>query len=161
MHKPVGVQEADGQAAGTSFIHRFFFLAAKLFSSRREDRTRADPEIPENSSITTLPKEVPIDWFRIEYWNTILTLRERVDYIRGGVRVALPKEEFCATWPQIALWKGLPKEEFMQKYGNAVLAQYKLPTPEEIAQIDEESEDDAQEVEGLVETEAEGSGANA
>ncbi|EDR04503.1 uncharacterized protein LACBIDRAFT_330689 [Laccaria bicolor S238N-H82] len=69
------------------------------------------------------------------YWNTTLTVRERLDYIEHGVRIGLPLAEHCQTWEQCSLWKNLPKEEFMKTYGNAVLALYKMPTKEEVTQL--------------------------
>jgi hypothetical protein len=101
--------------------------------------------MPHISELTTLPKSVPIDWFDPTYWNTTLTVRERADYLKKGVRIALPLPEYCNTWEACAKWKNLPEKEFMLTYGNAVLEQYDIPTAEELAQLDsynEESEED-------------------
>ena len=98
--------------------------------------------MPRPSELTALPKAVPIDWFDPTYWNEHLTLREHADYIQEGVYVALPKAELCGTWSVCGGWKNLPVAEFMEKYGNEVLAQYKLPTQEEIEQLDQYDEDE-------------------
>jgi hypothetical protein len=49
-----------------------------------------------------------------------------------GIKVALPLPEHCQTWDQCGKWKTLESKEFMQRYGNAVLAQYTMPTDEEV-----------------------------
>jgi hypothetical protein len=77
---------------------------------------------------------VPIDWFQPEYWNA-LTVGERADFMTGGIKVALPLAEHCDTWEKCREWKNLPEEQFMEKYGNVVLAQYEMPTDEEIEQF--------------------------
>jgi hypothetical protein len=79
---------------------------------------------------------VPIDWFDPEYWNSILTVRERLDYLAGGgICIALPPEESCQTWEGCSEWKNLPETEFMERYGNVVLKEYNIPTEEEVDQI--------------------------
>lgn len=103
--------------------------------------------MPQPSELTAQPRQVPIDWFDPIYWNTYLTVRERASYMKNGTYyVAMPLEEFCKTWEQCAGWKNLPEKEFMEKYGNAVLEKYTLPTEEELKQLehwenDEEEED--------------------
>jgi len=88
---------------------------------------------------------VPIDWFEAEFWNNSLTVRERVEYVqRGNIRIALPAEEFCLTWKDCIAWKSLPKDEFMTKYGNAVLAKYNIPTAEEIERLEQYDSSQAQ-----------------
>jgi hypothetical protein len=116
------------------------------------DRDRPDP--PQASKFTALPKIIPIDWFEPEYWNK-LTVGERAEYMARGIKVALPLAEHCQTWDQCREWKRLGKAEFMQKYGNAVLAQYEMPTEEDIEQYqllqkddtDSDEEDDDDEME--------------
>lgn len=108
----------------------------------RQARCREDPEMPQQSELTVLPKKVPIDWFDPIYWNS-LTVHERAEYSQGGTPVvALPLEQFCETWELCNQWKNLPREVFMEKYGNAVLSQYNLPTPEELAQLEEWDEEE-------------------
>lgn len=77
---------------------------------------------------------MPIDWFEPEAWNSF-TVRERVEYTTGGVIVGLPLEKYCDTLAKCTEWKNLPKEEFMEKYGNDVLAQYHMPTEAEKKQL--------------------------
>ncbi|KAJ4492140.1 hypothetical protein C8J55DRAFT_420047, partial [Lentinula edodes] len=78
--------------------------------------------------------DVPVDFFDPEYFNNFLSVKERAHYAHNGV--ALPLEEHCIN-TRIDLWKNLPEDEFMQVYGNAVLAQYKIPSQEELDQLDE------------------------
>lgn len=92
----------------------------------------------QSSTLTALPTHVPIDWFTPSFWNHELTVRERLNYMgQGPVSVALPLEEHCQTWEDCARWKNLSEDEFMASYGNAVLAQYNLPTEEERQQMEE------------------------
>jgi len=105
-------------------------------SCSRQERQRVDPDPAQLSELTTLPKCVPIDWFDVNFWNTDLTLRERANYVKNGIIVALPLEEHCNTWEKCVVWKNLPEEEFMEKFGNAVLKRYHIPTEEELAQLE-------------------------
>ena len=100
------------------------------------ERRREDPEPPIDSTLTAMPESVPIDWFEPDAWNSF-TVRERVEYSAGGIAVGLPLETYCDTLAKCAAWKNLPEEEFMEKYGNDVLAQYHMPTDAEIAQLEE------------------------
>jgi len=80
---------------------------------------------------------------------------EHAEYMARGIEVALPLPEHCQTWDQCREWKRLGKAEFMQKYGNAVLAQYEMPTAEDIERYqllqkddtDSDEEDDDDEME--------------
>jgi len=105
-------------------------------SRSRQERQRVDPDPAQLSELTALPKRVPIDWFDVDFWNTDLTLRERANYVKNGIIVALPLEEHCNTWEKCVVWKNLPEEEFMEKFGNAVLERYHIPTEEELAQLE-------------------------
>ena len=120
----------------------------------RDTRRREDPPTGaalENSQIPTLPKSVPIDWFDPDYWNNTLTVRERADIIKDGKRIALPKAEHCQTMEQCRKWKNLSEDEFWQKYGEDVLAQYAMPTEKELELLrkgdweKDEDEDEAEE----------------
>jgi hypothetical protein len=51
-------------------------------------------------------------------------------YVDTGVAFPLPQYYTNADADK---WAKMPAKEFMEKYGNDVLAQYKVPTPEEIA----------------------------
>jgi hypothetical protein len=102
--------------------------------------------MPKQSKLLALPKSVPIDWFDPIYWNEHLTLCERADYTQGGMHVALPRDpELYSTWSACAAWKNLPVKEFMEKYGNDVLTQYKLPTEEELEQLAQYDEEQVEE----------------
>ena len=100
------------------------------------------------SKLLALLKSVPIDWFDPIYWNEHLTLHEHANYTQDGTHVALPRNpELYSTWSACVAWKDLPVKEFMEKYGNDVLTQYKLPTEEELEQLDQY---DAEQVEEQV-----------
>ena len=80
-------------------------------------------------------------------------MRERIEYLQQGqIRIALPDKEHCDSWEGCTAWKNLPEDEFMDQYGNEVLAQYNIPTAEEIEQMAkwddldvlEQDEDEAQ-----------------
>ncbi|KAI5832444.1 hypothetical protein K523DRAFT_298151 [Schizophyllum commune Tattone D] len=99
------------------------------------------------SCVYLRPDKVPIDYFSPQYWNETMTLRDRVVYLgsrKGHARVGLPKSEFCGTWAEISKWIHLSEEDFMAQYGNAVLADYAIPTDAQIAMI-EKGEDEAPE----------------
>jgi len=122
----------------------FFFSFTNSFFGFRVERRREDPSTPKESPLTTLPESVPIDWFDPGFWNNTLTVRERIEYVQQGgrIQIALPAEEFCDTWEKCIEWKILPEDEFMKKYGDEVLAAYKIPTEEEIAQVQLWDEDE-------------------
>ena len=82
-------------------------------------------------TLCRLPLKVPIDYFPPGYWNTELTVKEKIQYMDNGI--ALPLPEFCESHDEVAKWKTLPADEFMERYGNAKLALYQMPTKEEIA----------------------------
>ena len=106
-----------------------------------------------------MPKFIPIDQFDPGYWNTILTVHERLDYIEHGIHIGLPLTEHCQTWEQCSLWKILPEEEFMERYGDEVLEQYKMPTKEEIEQLRQwEEEVEELDLEAQLEDEESGDG---
>ncbi|KAG6912229.1 hypothetical protein DXG01_016204, partial [Tephrocybe rancida] len=103
------------------------------------ERKREEPELPQLSELTTRPKDVPIDFFSPDYWNNIMTVRERADCraADGTYHVALPLEEFCGSWKECAKWKNLSDADFMERYGKEVLKEYDLPTEEELKQMEE------------------------
>ena len=88
---------------------------------------------------------IAIDYFEPPFWNNDITPRDRIRYVRKGIRVALPKKEFCRSWAEIVKWKDLDNEAFMAGYGNAVLTEYTIPTQEEIDAYDGEDEDEVEE----------------
>ncbi|KAL1712148.1 hypothetical protein EV715DRAFT_297347 [Schizophyllum commune] len=115
----------------------------------KAERERREQEVEpfKTSQVTRMPTKVPIDYFSPQYWNETMTLRDRVVYLgsrKGHARVGLPKSEFCGTWAEISKWIHLSEEDFMAQYGNAVLADYAIPTDAQIAMI-EKGEDEAPE----------------
>ncbi|EDR02689.1 uncharacterized protein LACBIDRAFT_332196 [Laccaria bicolor S238N-H82] len=124
----------DGRSTKVKSFFRMLDSQPKRRNCRAE-HTREDPLTPLESELFALPKFTPIDWFDPGYWHTTLTVHERLDYIEHGVHIGLPLAEDCQTWEQCSLWKNLPVEEFMETYGNAVLALYKMPTAEEVEQL--------------------------
>ena len=85
----------------------FLFIFIHLYD--RAERTREDPLTPLESELFTLPKFIPIDWFDPGYWNAVLTVRERLDYVEHGIHIGLPLAEYCQSWEQCSLWKNLPE----------------------------------------------------
>ena len=115
-----------------SFLVLFLFIFIHLYD--RAEHTCEDPLTPLESELFTFPKFIPIDWFDPGYWNAVLTVHECLDYVEHGY-IGLHLVEHCQTWERCSLWKNLPEEEFMERYGNSVLEQYKMPTKEEIEQL--------------------------
>lgn len=68
-----------------------------------------------------------------------MSVCERAVYMENGI--ALPKAEFCDGWAKINEWKNLDEEEFMNRYGDAKLALYNIPTQAELDQLEEHDED--------------------
>jgi hypothetical protein len=102
----------------------------------RTERHRVDPTSPKTSELSALPKDVPIDWFDPIYWNTVLTVRDRLQYLNGGICIALPAAQHCDTWEKCAEWKNLPPRDFFNIYSEEVLKDYNLPTEEEVEQFE-------------------------
>ncbi|KAJ7627222.1 hypothetical protein FB45DRAFT_1029581 [Roridomyces roridus] len=117
----------------------------RLMDSRHKDgagrngaavnRTRVDSNLGPSEISLRHPLHVPLDYFEPDYYNTVLSLRERAMYMNNGI--ALPTEAFCTSWSDVEKWKNLPRDAFMTQYGRAKLDLYKVPTPEELAQLDE------------------------
>ncbi|KAJ3830747.1 hypothetical protein F5880DRAFT_1467821, partial [Lentinula raphanica] len=73
------------------------------------------------------------------YFNTLLSARDRARYAKNGV--AMPIAEKAED---VSMWKNLDEDEFMDRYGKAVLKLYLIPTEEELEQLDEyENTDDS------------------
>ena len=102
----------------------------------RTERRRVDPTSPKTSELSALPKEVPIDWFDPMYWNTVLTVHDQLQYLSGGIRIALPAGQHCDTWEKCTEWKNLPRRDFFDKYSEEVLKDYNIPTEEEVEQFE-------------------------
>lgn len=96
------------------------------------ERERVRVENPSPSPLTTLPldKGLPLDWVDPTFYNEELTLLEKWDFVKDGVRIALPSKEYCtpANWH---LWRDLKEKEFMERFGNDVLKDYNVPTEEQ------------------------------
>lgn len=90
-----------------------------------------------------MPADVPIDYFTPEFFNA-LTLKERARYVNTGV--AFPLADFAFDEAHVE-WKTMGKKDFMEKYGDDVLAQYDVPTQEEMDTIPDSDVDDDEEVE--------------
>jgi len=144
-------------SVGDLNLSKYFIVKKPQLLTKSACRIQRDcdrPDPPQASKFTALPKIIPIDWFKPEYWNK-LTVGERAEYMAHGIKVALPLAEHCQTWDQCHKWKHLGKAEFMQKYGNAMLAQYEMPTEEDIEwyqllkkdDTDSDEEDDNDEME--------------
>jgi hypothetical protein len=71
-------------------------------------------------------------------------VKERARYVDTGV--AFPLADFAFDEAHEG-WKTMGKKEFMEMYGNDVLEQYNIPSPEEIAAIpNSDAEDDEEEI---------------
>lgn len=79
---------------------------------------------------------MPVDYYSPEYYHDLLTARERADCWDNGV--AFPSVEHCQTWEDIQKWVDLPKEEFMEKYGEEVLARYRRPTDVQLERLEKD-----------------------
>ncbi|KAJ6450438.1 hypothetical protein C8R47DRAFT_1084453, partial [Mycena vitilis] len=86
-----------------------------------------------------LPVGVPIDFFTPQFYNDELDLHEKAMYVNTGVAFPLP--QFC-TSQYHGDWCRMNAKDFMLKYGNDVLAQYKIPTAEELAGLASNNADD-------------------
>ena len=121
-----------------------------------------DPETPIDSKLSMMPESVPIDWFDPEAWNSFM-VHKHVEYTVGGISVSLPLESIVILLAKCAKWKNLLEKEFMEKYGNDVLAQYHMPIEAEIDQLTEyeagEEDEEEKEEEGDVSVGDEGEGA--
>ncbi|KAJ7137632.1 hypothetical protein C8R46DRAFT_922438 [Mycena filopes] len=103
-----------------------------------EKRTVTVPPTPSSALSRVLPVGVPIDYWDPQFYNTELDTREKAMYVDTGVAFPLP--QFC-TDEHVHKWAKLPAKEFMAKFGKDVLAQYNLPTAEEIAALDLDNEE--------------------
>ncbi|KAJ7026164.1 hypothetical protein C8F04DRAFT_1398378 [Mycena alexandri] len=116
---------------------------AKAGQAKPQTRIRSDPLLPASDFGVILPDNVPIDYFTPEFFNA-LTLKERARYVNTGV--AFPLEDFVFDEVHEE-WKTMGKKEFMEMYGDDVLAQYDVPTQEEIDEIPESDVEDDEDIE--------------
>ncbi|PPQ81171.1 hypothetical protein CVT25_015194 [Psilocybe cyanescens] len=54
------------------------------------------PDTPE-STITTLPKHIAIDFFEPNHWNELLMVQKQIELLKDGYVVELPKLDMCKT----------------------------------------------------------------
>ncbi|KAJ6613931.1 hypothetical protein B0H10DRAFT_2221779 [Mycena sp. CBHHK59/15] len=93
-----------------------------------ESRTLASP--PTSSALSrVLPVGVPIDFWTLQFYNEELDLHEKAMYVNTGVAFPLP--QFCTT-EHHKDWYRMNAKDFMVKYSNDVLAQYNIPTADEL-----------------------------
>ncbi|KAJ7498434.1 hypothetical protein B0H11DRAFT_1800815 [Mycena galericulata] len=108
---------------------------------RLQRNPNRNKKVPESRIVTVPPTEaspmsrilpvgVPIDFWDPRFYNEELDIQEKAMYIRTGVAFPLP--QFCNN-DNVADWIKMPAKEFMRKYGNDVLAQYNIPTAEQLA----------------------------
>ncbi|KAJ7744759.1 hypothetical protein DFH07DRAFT_698316, partial [Mycena maculata] len=130
--------------ARTRVCCSFFHCAQTNPNFRKPDtHHHNDPLLPPSEIGLVLPLNVPIDFFTPEFYNS-LTMKERARYIDTGI--AFPLEQYAFNDAH-AHWMKMGKAEFMKAYGNEVLAQYNIPTPEEITEQSDSDADDEEEEE--------------
>ncbi|KAJ6580455.1 hypothetical protein DFH09DRAFT_1076711 [Mycena vulgaris] len=146
------VREKPGRnPVATQFFLEELDPAAEVYRKRNakagqkgpKPRIRSNPLLPASEIGVILPPDVPIDFFTPEFYNA-LTLKERARYVNTGV--AFPLAEFAFDKAHED-WKTMGKKEFMMIYGNDVLAQYDIPSAEEIDAIPDSDVDGDEEVE--------------
>ena len=69
-------------------------------------------------------------------WNTVITVHNWLQYLSGGIHIALSAAQHCGEWEKCSKWKFLPHEEFYNKYNEEVLKDYKIPTEEEVEEFE-------------------------
>ncbi|KAJ7640002.1 hypothetical protein DFH06DRAFT_1478028 [Mycena polygramma] len=111
---------------------------AKRGQKAPKPRIRGNPLLPASDIGVILPPDVPVDFFTPAFFNA-LTLKERARYVNTGV--AFPLEDFAFDEAHDD-WKTMGKKDFMEKYGNDVLEQYDIPSPEEIDALPDSDADD-------------------
>lgn len=131
------------------------------FPRMPETRTVTVPPTASSALSRILPVGVPIDFWAPKFYNEELDIQEKAMYVDTGVAFPLPK--FCNN-ENFDKWSKMPAKEFMDKYGKDVLAQYKLPMPEELAALGlddnndegEDADDESTDLEDTSDEEAEG-----
>jgi hypothetical protein len=109
-----------------------------LFRRQRSHTRKEEPRFPhpdqqESRISERLPQSCPLDWFDPDYFNN-MDVEFRALYIDAPIALPLPADcgpltDMVARPPD---WKNMPEPMFMDTYGNAVRAQYNLPTEEEL-----------------------------
>ncbi|KAJ6452863.1 hypothetical protein C8R47DRAFT_1168708 [Mycena vitilis] len=134
-----GAPDGPRSASATAFVRaldprRLKFKGSKGRRGTRTERRRkvrpADADVQSDLSLQ-IPEKTTVDWFDPAYFNDLPT-SVRSKYAKNGV--ALPLMAFHAN-PD---WRTMGNAEFMEKYGNDVLALYKIPTEEEEEEMEME-----------------------
>ncbi|KAJ7732742.1 hypothetical protein DFH07DRAFT_968314 [Mycena maculata] len=105
--------------------------------------TRPNHLLPTSEIGMILPPDVSIDFFTPEYYNA-LTMKERARNANTGV--VFPLEDFVFD-PVHEDWRTMGKQEFMEMYGNHVLAQYDVLSAGEIDVLSDSDADNEEEEE--------------
>ncbi|KAJ7303542.1 hypothetical protein DFH08DRAFT_722112, partial [Mycena albidolilacea] len=121
--------------SATTFIHKLEDRRTKTDrcvkgkkKSNIHERTRVRIDNPEESDLSfQMPKKAPVDYFAPTEFNDF-PVQMRFKYGQYGVALPLLEHHDKSDW------KTMDKETFMSNYGNDVLKQYNIPTPEEMAQ---------------------------
>ncbi|KAJ6506587.1 hypothetical protein C8R45DRAFT_816813, partial [Mycena sanguinolenta] len=119
-------------ASANAFIQKLDARRAKSEGGGRRrgsnlaERKRIRRDQPSDSDFSLQrPTKVPVDYFAPDEFND-LPVKARFNYAKNGI--ALPLVQFLDNKD----WKTMDKSSFMEKYGNQVLAQYSIPTQEEM-----------------------------
>lgn len=86
---------------------------------------------PQPSTLPAIPKEVALDYFHPDYFNTVLTAQERATYERQGVCLpAITRPEVAAdALPLLLHSLRLSNVDFAESYEEETMALYDLPSP--------------------------------
>ena len=111
-----------------------------LFRGQRRNTRREEPRTPHPDNQASriserLPRNCPLDWFDPTFFNS-MDISFRALYVDAPI--ALPLPEHCQNLPPCPEWKTMSETRFMEKYGNAVLARYNVPTEEELMVLNDE-----------------------
>jgi hypothetical protein len=98
--------------------------------ARQEEPRQPHPNGKETEISARIPRNVPLDWFNPEYFNS-LPVEIRVLYRKAPIALPLPADIEDDN-PANADWKTMPEADFMTKYGDKVRRLYMLPTKEEL-----------------------------
>ncbi|KAJ7789656.1 hypothetical protein B0H14DRAFT_3891746 [Mycena olivaceomarginata] len=142
------------QARRNPTVTRFFLekldVEAEEYRKRNAKGGQKKPAVRQRNPLkpasdigSVLPPDVPIDFFTPEFYNS-LTVKERARYTDTGVAFPLPQYAFNKSH---AHWLTMGKAEFMKAYSNEVLAQYHVPSAEEIAELHSDADDEEEEEE--------------
>ncbi|KAJ7094901.1 hypothetical protein C8R43DRAFT_1236452 [Mycena crocata] len=147
---------------GRNPIVTSFFAEQDRKILKRLERSPTKKRKPERRSLANpatfstlsriLPVGVPIDFWAPKFYNEQFDLHEKAMYVNTGVAFPLP--QFCTTEHHDS-WARLGAKDFMAKYGNDVLAQYQIPTKEELAGLRSEGTTDGSDSDDEEETDLE------